>query len=172
MSVRKAASRAHMHALYRDHHGWLQRWLRSRLACSHQAAELAHDTFVRVLAAPDDASAPEIREPRRFLAAIANRVLVDWIRRRSIERAYLETLAMQPEPCDPSPETREVIIETLVEIERLLDSLGERPRQIFLMTQVDGLSYVDIGRRRGLSVTTVRKHFTRAISACLELIED
>jgi len=159
--------------LYRDHHGWLEAWLGRRLGCSHEAADLAHDTFVRMLAAPDaDGKVNAIREPRSFLATIARRVLVDRIRRRSIERAYLEVLAIQPEPVGLSLETRELIIETLVEIDRLLDGLGARTRQIFLLAQIDGLTYVEIGRRMNLSVTSVRKHFIRALTACLQLIED
>ena len=39
-------------ALYSDHHGWLQRWLKFRLNNAYDAADLAHDTFVRVLARP------------------------------------------------------------------------------------------------------------------------
>jgi len=34
------------HALYTDHQGWLQAWLRKKLGNAHQAADLAHDTFV------------------------------------------------------------------------------------------------------------------------------
>ncbi|MDD3484875.1 sigma factor, partial [Azovibrio restrictus] len=33
--------------LYRDHHGWLQGWLRRRLGNAHEAADLAQDTFLR-----------------------------------------------------------------------------------------------------------------------------
>ena len=159
--------------LYRDHHPWLLGWLRRKLGCPDEAADLAHDTFLRVLAASDAVDKVNaIREPRNYLATIANRMLVDQIRRRYIERAYLETLAMQPEPCSVSAETRELIIETLVQIDQLLDGLAPRTRQIFLMAQIDGLSYVEIGRRLHLSVNTVRKHFIRAITDCLQLIED
>ncbi|MDU5679729.1 sigma factor, partial [Pseudomonas aeruginosa] len=31
--------------LYQDHHGWLQGWLRRRLGCAENAADLAQDTF-------------------------------------------------------------------------------------------------------------------------------
>jgi len=173
MTASKTALREQIHTLYTDHHGWLLGWLRSRLDCSHEAADLAQDTFVRVLAAPDAGRRVQaIREPRSFLATIARRVLVDRIRRRSIERAYLEVLARQPEPEDIAPETRELIIETLVEIDTLLDGLGSRTRRIFLMAQLEGLSYVAISRRMNLSVTTVRKHFIRALTGCLQLIED
>ena len=35
--------------LYAGHHGWLQGWLRSRLGNAFDAADLAQDTFVRIL---------------------------------------------------------------------------------------------------------------------------
>ncbi|MET0125075.1 MAG: sigma factor, partial [Pseudomonas caspiana] len=35
--------------LYRDHHGWLHGWLRKRLGDREQAADIAQDTFLRLL---------------------------------------------------------------------------------------------------------------------------
>ncbi|WP_252321041.1 MULTISPECIES: sigma factor [Symbiopectobacterium] len=35
--------------IYHEHHVWLQAWLRRRLGCSQQAADLAQDTFVRLV---------------------------------------------------------------------------------------------------------------------------
>ena len=55
---------------------------------------------------------------------------------------------------------------------KLLDGLGARTREIFLMAQLDGLSYVEIGRRLDVSVTTVKKHAVRALTHCLMLAED
>ena len=40
------------------------------------------------------------------------------------------------------------------------------------MAQLDGLSYVEIGRCLDVSVTTVKKHAVRALTHCLLLIED
>lgn len=39
-------------SLYTDHHGWLHGWLRYRLNDATNAADLAHNTFVRVIARP------------------------------------------------------------------------------------------------------------------------
>ncbi|MDH2051580.1 sigma factor [Achromobacter marplatensis] len=64
--------------LYRDHHSWLHGWLRLKLGDAHRAADLAQDTFVRLLSAnstsPSDTA---LREPRAYLRTIANRLLVD-----------------------------------------------------------------------------------------------
>jgi len=158
-----------LHTLYEDHHNWLCGWLRKRLGCVDHAADLAQDTFIRVLT---QRRAPELREPRAYLSTVARSLMIDLFRRRAVEQAYLETLALIPEPVAFSPEARTLIIETLMEIDRLLDGLGSRTREIFLMAQLDGLSYVEIGRRLGVSVTTVKKHAVRALTHCLLLAED
>jgi RNA polymerase sigma-70 factor (ECF subfamily) len=158
-----------VHRLYEDHHGWLCGWLRKRLGCVDHAADLAQDTFIRVLTQRKNL---ELREPRAYLSSIARSLMIDAFRRRTLEQAYLQTLAAIPEPVAVSPETRELILETLMEIDRLLDGLGERTREIFLLAQLDGLSYVEIGRRLQVSVNTVKKHAVRALTHCLLLIED
>lgn len=153
-----------VHTLYADHHQWLCGWLRKRLGCVDHAADMAQDTFIRVLT---QRKAPELREPRAYLSTIARSLMIDMFRRRTLEQAYLETLASQPEALSLSPETRLLIIETLLEIDQILDGLGPRTRQIFLMAQLDGLSYVEIGRQLQVSVNTVKKHAVRALMHCL-----
>ncbi|MBV4500516.1 sigma-70 family RNA polymerase sigma factor [Pseudomonas shirazensis] len=156
-------------SLYQTHHQWLCGWLRQRLGCVDNAADLAQDTFIRVIT---QRKATELREPRAYLSTIARSLMIDMFRRRYLEQAYLETLALSPEPLDISPETRALIIETLMEIDRMLDGLGGRAREIFLLAQLDGLSYVEIGRRLNISVNTVKKHAVRALTHCLLLADD
>lgn len=158
-----------LHELYVEHHGWLKQWLRSRLGCREQAADLAQDTFVRVIS---QRKLTDLRQPRAYLTTVARSLVIDQYRRRTLEYAYLETLAALPEPVDISPETRSIIIETLMEIDTLLDGMSGRAREIFLMAQLDGLTFTEIGKRLGLSVNTVRKHFVRAMTHCLLLLED
>ncbi|MGC4010776.1 MAG: sigma-70 family RNA polymerase sigma factor [Pseudomonas sp.] len=163
------ATQQALHHLYNDHHGWLHQWLRKRLGCREQAADLAQDTFVRVIA---QRRLLELRQPRAYLTTVARSLVIDHYRRRTLEQAYLETLAALPEPVEISPQTRCIIIETLLEIDALLDGMGARPREIFLMAQLDGLSFVEIGKRLNLSANSVRKHFVRALTHCLVLMED
>ncbi|MCU1757381.1 MULTISPECIES: sigma-70 family RNA polymerase sigma factor [Pseudomonas] len=158
-----------LHLLYSEHNGWLKSWLRARLGNASDAADLAQDTFVRLLASRD---IEQIREPRTYLSAIARALMIDKFRRRALEQAYCEALALHPEPMDISPEKRLLILETLVAIDSMLDGLGERTRQIFLSVQLEGLSYVATGKRLGVSVTTVKKHVIRAMTHCLLLTED
>ena len=152
--------------LYSEHHGWLYGWLRGKLGNRADAADLAQDTFLRLLGKRD---AESLREPRGYLATIARGLLIDRYRRQALEHAYLEALAQQAEPVSMCAESHAIIIETLLAIDRLLDSLGARTRAIFLLAQIEELSYVDISRRLGISLPTVKKHLVRAYTECLML---
>lgn len=154
--------------IYSDHHGWLQQWLRRKTGCREQAADLAQDTFVRLLAQRK----LELSHPRAYLSRIAQSLMIDQYRRRMLEQAYLDSLAAMPEPIEISPQQRSLILETLLQIDALLDGLGERTREIFLMAQLDGMSHVAIARQLGVSANTVSKHFVRAMTHCLLLMED
>ncbi|MBN4666513.1 sigma-70 family RNA polymerase sigma factor [Pandoraea nosoerga] len=152
-----------LHGLYNDHHGWLHGWLHRKTGCSHRAADLVHDTFVRLL----ERDPPRLlASPRAFLTTVAQRVLYNHWRREAIERAYLEALAREPEGCEPSPEARAVVLETLVEIDRCLDGLPPLVKRAFLLAQLDGLTHAEIAARLGISLATVKRHLVRAATQC------
>lgn len=155
----QADTHNHVQALYSDHYGWLKGWLQRKLGCSAQAADLTHDTFERLLVSPQ---VEAIIEPRAFLTTVAKRVLANHFRRREIERAYLEALATLPEPQSPSPESRAIALETLVEIDLMLDGLPSAAKQVFLLAQVDGLPYAAIARELDISVSTVKRYMLKA----------
>lgn len=153
-----------MHGLYRDHSSWLRGWLRKRLGDRERAEDISHDTFVRLIAST---VAHPLREPRSFLATVAKRVMVDHLRRRSLEQAYLQALACEPELQECSPEERLLMLETLLQLDAMLDGLGPKVRQAFLLAQLDGLGYAEIARRLGVSVSSVTKYMARATEQCL-----
>lgn len=150
-------------ALYTNHHGWLQGWLRRKTGCSHQAADLAHDTFLRLLLA---ARLPEPGTSRAYLTQIAKGLLIDRHRRHLLEQAYLQALAQLPEAHAPSPETSALVIETLVSIDAALASLPAAVRETFLLSRFDGLTYAEIAHQLGIAQATVRKYMLKAALAC------
>jgi RNA polymerase sigma factor (sigma-70 family) len=153
-------------SLYSDHHGWLNGWLRRRLGCSEQAADLAQDTFLRLISGRRRSWG---EEPRALLTHIAKGLVIDHWRRQDVERAYLEALAHQPEAVAPSPEEQALIVEALVRIDAMLSGLPGRTREVFLLAQLDGLRYQAIADRLGTSLITVKRHMRSAYSACLAL---
>lgn len=157
-------SSAHpVESLYHDHHSWLTGWLRRRLGCPDSAADLAQDTFIRVLSAREPVT---IIEPRAFLTTLAKRVLFNHYRRQDLERAYLDTLAQMPEMVAPSEEDKAIILQTLIELDQLLDGLPRLVKRAFLLAQVDGLTYTQIAVELGISVATVKRHLQKAALRC------
>ncbi|MFT3799687.1 MAG: sigma-70 family RNA polymerase sigma factor [Burkholderiaceae bacterium] len=163
MSVPQDASPTIEH-LYGDHHDWLQAWLRRRLGNAADAADLAHDAFVRLLIAPRRFdSAPEARG---YLRTVANGLCVDLWRRREVEQAWLQTLAALPGQCAPSPEHQAIVIETLLEVGTMLSRLSQKAARAFIMAQVDGLPYREIAAGLSVSERMVKKYIAQGMLQC------
>lgn len=163
MPANDLSLRSAVNDLYCEHHGWLHGWLRKRLGNGFDAADLAQDTFVRVIKAR---SALEIREPRPYLSRIAKGLLIDLFRRRSLEQAYLEALAALPEAVHPSLEEQAMLLQALVEIDRLLQGLGAKVKQVFMLSQFDGLTYPQIAEQLNISVRSVNNYMAKAMEHC------
>lgn len=153
--------------LYSDHHCWLQGWLRKKLGNAFDAADLAHDTFVRVLGKPRELDV--LREPRAWLTSIAHGLVVDHVRRQEVERAYCEIIANLPEPEIFSPEHRMMLLETLLCIDKLLDGLNPKSRSAFLMSRLEDMTYPEIAVQLGVSLSSVEKYMATAVRHCYEV---
>jgi len=169
VSAAETATRQHVETLYSQHHGWLQGWLRGRLGNRADAADLAQDVFMRVLARQGRGAPESIDTPRAYLSTIARGLVVDHWRRRELERAWLETLAAMPEALAPSPETRLLCLEALVEIDRVLDALKPAVRQAFLWAQLEGVTCREIGERLGVSLATAERYVAQGLRRCYDL---
>lgn len=162
MSVAGAVGQQ-VEVLYSEHHDWLRRWLGKKLGNVQQAADLAHDTFMRLLVREE---ALVLQEPRAFLTTVAQRVLANHWRRQALERAYLDALEQMPQAVAASAEERATLLEILFEIDRRLDCLPLPVKRAFLMSQLDGLGHARIGEVLGVSVTTVKRYLVRAALQC------
>lgn len=158
-----------LHTLYHDHHHWLFDWLRRRLGHAADAADLAHDTFVRLLMR---AAAPEVHsfaEARAYLRTTAQNLCINLWRRQEIERAWIETLAAWPEPTYPSAERQAIVLEALAEISAMLYALPEKAAQAFLLAVAFQMTDDEVGARLGVSGRMVRKYVAKAMFNCLQL---
>ena len=150
--------------LYADHHAWLRSWLQRRLGNAADAADLAHDAFLRLLLKPKVfGSAPEARV---YLRTMANGLCIDLWRHREVEQAWLDALAARPEATEPSPEHRAIVIETLCEIGAMLARLPEKTATAFVLAQVHGMTYREIGVELGVSERMIKKYMAQAMLHC------
>ncbi|CAB3842068.1 sigma-70 family RNA polymerase sigma factor [Achromobacter sp. SIMBA_011] len=153
-------------SLYVDYRPWLVDRLRFRLRNHADAEDLASETFLQVASVREPVP---IAEPKAYLSTIARRLLFHFWRRRELEQAYLQWLTLHAADSAPSPESQALAVETLLRVDTMLAGLPPAVRAVFLYSQLDGLTYAEIGLRMGLSVRTVQRHFAQALERCLRV---
>ncbi|MHC6227474.1 sigma-70 family RNA polymerase sigma factor [Pseudomonas sp. X10] len=166
MQMNDTLKPAEVDLLYQAHHTWLRGWLRARVGCQENAADLAQDTFVRLLHARQ---ASPLKEPRAYLSSIARGLMIDQFRRRALERAYQESLAHLPDGEVPSEEQRLIILDTLERLDQMLHQLKPRARQAFLLAQLDGMSIPQVARQLEVSRATIERDLAKALAVCYRL---
>jgi RNA polymerase sigma-70 factor (ECF subfamily) len=160
-----------LHELYADHHGWLLSWLRRVLGCPQNAADVSHDTFIRLLRSPERLR--DLRQPRAYLSTTARRLIIDESRRKRLEAVYLAELAQQHEHCDgaPSPERINATLELLERLCFALEGLGSKAREVFLLRYLGQLPQAEIAERLSISERMVRRYLVQALMHCNQAMD-
>ncbi len=169
MSVADLSLREEVQTLYSDHHGWLYGWLRRKLGCPHRAADVAHDTFERVLAARDALCG--VQQPRAWLTTTATRLIIDEARRERLRQAYLAELAvlMEAQQGHPSPEQTLVALQALEQVSAVLEAVSAKARQAFVRHYLDGEPIAAVAAELGVSTRMVGKYLAQVLVRCAGL---
>lgn len=158
-----------VHTLYCDHHGWLQGWLRRRLGNACDAADLAQDTFLRLITGRSQPRFDTLAEARAYLRTTAQHLCINLWRRQEIERAWLDTLAAAPTQTYPSAERQAMVLQALQEISAMLQSLSPKAARAFMLAVVCEMTDDEVGAELGVSGRMVRKYVAQAMLGCLAL---
>ncbi|WP_047518205.1 sigma-70 family RNA polymerase sigma factor [Methylophilus sp. Q8] len=161
MPAADATPQQALRTFYHAHHTWLVNWLKRRLGCVHHANDLAHDTFLKLVAKPSTLT--HIQEPRAFLSTVAHGLMVDQFRKSALEQAYLDAIRHLPVSLAPSPEDHLAMLEILLQIDLLFRGLKPNVRNAFLLSKLEGLTYPEIAMRLGISLRTVETYMAEAL---------
>ncbi|WP_028696069.1 sigma-70 family RNA polymerase sigma factor [Pseudomonas cremoricolorata] len=167
MTVSPGTAGSDLENLYRAHHGWIRQWLQRKLGNAHDAAELAQDVFVRLLSKPR--SFNDAEHAKAYLGRMSRNACVDFWRRRRIELAYMEVLAAQPEQLLPSLEHQAIILETLAQLQAMIDRMPKRVAQAFCLAQLQGMKQREIAEQLKVSERSVNNYLAQAMYQCLLL---
>lgn len=151
--------------LYVEHSSWLTGWIRHRLGSHDLAADIAQDTFVRLLKKPKNFST--ISEARAFLSTVAKGLFIDHWRRKQVEQAWLESMAHREEEFEPSAEHSAAMIELLCELDAMIAKLPKKVANTLILSQLHGLTYREIAERLSVSERMVKRYMAQAMLQCL-----
>ncbi|BCA56579.1 DNA-directed RNA polymerase sigma-70 factor [Nitrospira sp. KM1] len=148
----------------------LARFLTRKLGCKDLAAELVHETYLRITRiAPSE----QIANPRAFFFRMAANLAIDHQRKASYRTTCDIDGEMPLETADHRP-TAEAVVFGKQQVDLLIQAVGELPpkcREVFILHKFKHLSYADIAERLDISRSTVVKHMVKALDYCKRRVE-
>lgn len=166
-----------LEGLFRVHRGPLLRFVSARIKDEIEAEEIVQEAFIRFQNKYDP---DEIDSPEALLARIAANLVIDRVRERdaraaredawgkiNIEGADDDVSVSKSVDPDRSLAAKQQVAEAL----KVLESLPDKTRQIFLLHRFEGLSHAEISDQTGIPRSTIEKHMIKAIKALAILRE-
>jgi RNA polymerase sigma-70 factor (ECF subfamily) len=141
----------------------LRRFVRALVDNRHDAEDVIQEAYLRVLRYSAE---HEVESRERLLFSAARNLAVDSRRRRKVrEKNAADCVVLAAGDWPASDEVVEAR-ERLRHVEAAIASLPARCREVFLLHRIDGMSYTQIAKSIGISVSGVEKHIARA---CLHI---
>ncbi len=167
----QAQTAAYVEALFLQHRASLLRYLAGLLPNREDAAELLQETYLRLL--KQEGLEHIEANARAYAFQIATNLVRDFFRQRKAHRAdqheALEDNALEPELQEP--EHSILLDETLARFKRALLALPPPVRDVFLLHRFRDMTYPEIARHQGLSLRTVERHMSEAMTSLRDAME-
>jgi RNA polymerase sigma-70 factor (ECF subfamily) len=85
--------------------------------------------------------------------------------RRSRLAPVIADISQLEHIADPYPSAEQFAVgqQELARLQRVIDAMPPRARQVFVLSRIEGLTYVEIGNQLGISPKTVFSHMVVAL---------
>ncbi len=137
-----------------------------RAGCMQLAHDVLHDAFIRYLVADRQT---RIDQPNAYLRRVAQTVLIDHFRQTgrfcSLEASDSLAAAHESghEHFAPSAEHLVDMQQRLEALQRVINCLPPRCREVFWLARIEGHRQPEIARILGISLSAVERHLIRAL---------
>lgn len=140
----------------------LERYFSRRIPSKHDVDDLVQEVFERLMRRGAIENDDQVDG---YVFTTASSVLTDRHRRGRVrqEHLYDEFCPDTHSGVDFSPEHVLANRERLARVSAILLELPERTRAIFVLRRLEGMRYLDIAKRLGISISATEKHMQRAM---------
>lgn len=151
--------------LYESSYKELFAFLLRRSKNPQQAQDFSQETYLRLMRVE---RTDLIEQPKAYLFRIAANLVYE-MKIKSDRQAEKETCSLEGVEeiaSDDDPQTNFERQKAITDLENILSGLPPIYQSVLLMRKRDGLNHADIAQKLGISIHTVRKYLTRAITEC------
>ncbi|MBY0578847.1 MAG: RNA polymerase sigma factor [Burkholderiales bacterium] len=141
--------------------------IRHKTHCVHRSYDVLHDSLIRFAAINQSRN---VEQPHAYLRRIVGNILVDQYREArhwvSMDDADNHNSSENPEWEEylvPSAEHLAELNRRLTSLQRVLDCLPPRCREVFWFFRVEGYSQPETARRLGVSLKAIEYQVARAL---------
>ena len=149
-----------------EQHLW--RFIRRNCRDSNEdVSDLMQEVYVRLY---ESARTHKPEQVKPFMFSIARNLLIDRARRSQVVsiEAYADLEALDISVDTLSPERHLIGMEELRLLQKALEDLPERCREVVQLRKIDGLSQRDVASHMGITEDTVEKQMSKGIRALAE----
>ncbi len=162
----KDGSKEAFHSLYDAYGPKIHAFALSYLKNNADAEELLQEVFLKLWEIR--ASLDSSKNIKSFLFKICINLIYDLIRRKNIEKAYLDYSENDSQKCSDNTWHEVIYNEMLSNLHHLVSVMPEQRQRIFRMSREDGLSNDEIAQQLSLSRRTIENQLYRAVSSLKE----
>lgn len=165
----KAGDRESFNQIFRRYYPKLVRFCVRYVADSDNAAEIVQDLFVKLWSNREKLSFNSSFESY-MLTSVRNSALTYINKERSHAEANLRIYSDDSDANDPSETLQSNNLEE--SYRRILKTMPEKRREVFLASRFDGLKYTEIAEKLGISQKTVEAQMSAAIKQLREGLKE
>jgi RNA polymerase sigma factor (sigma-70 family) len=151
------------------HEALLMHYLRRNWQNASDVVDLRQEVYARVFDAAREAI-PE--NPKRFMLATARNLLINLVKREHVVQieivADLDMLAIASE--GPQPDSVAVARDELKRLQRALDQLPPKLREVIVLTYIEDLRLREIAVRLRVNKSTVSRQLASALQKLTDLL--
>lgn len=155
--------------IYRTYNGELRRLARLKLGGDQATADdVIQDAFIRL---SKSKNRYRTEDARFILYRIVRNLLVDKMRAKKVREKNHENIRLNYVTItDITPERTALGREALRIIEQAILSLPEKTQGIYVLSRMEGWSYKEIADHCGISISSVEKQMSKALSKIAEAV--
>ena len=156
------ASQEALQELYMLYYKRIARYIGLYVRYDGAVMELTSDVFFAVW--ENRLELPEIRNFNAYIYRIAKFKALNYLRKRNLPTVNLDEMPLDLfARTSTTPEDDCISAETVREINRAIESLPPRCREVFRLSYIEDLSNREIGEQLGISPRTVENHMYAAL---------